>query len=54
MTSGFLPAAPAGGACGRCEFVQVCGPHEARRAARKIERAHEARLHDLQTLREMR
>ena len=32
---GFFPAAPKPGACRFCDYVQVCGPHEEVRAARK-------------------
>ncbi|MGE3840017.1 MAG: PD-(D/E)XK nuclease family protein [Vicinamibacterales bacterium] len=47
---GFLPPAPREGACQTCEFLAVCGPMEARRAARKDRR----RLQDLDYLRTMR
>ena len=32
---GFLPAAPANGACTWCDFRAVCGPHEEQRIRRK-------------------
>jgi RecB family exonuclease len=32
---GFLPAAPASGACRWCDFRAVCGPHEEQRIRRK-------------------
>jgi ATP-dependent helicase/nuclease subunit B len=35
VTHGFLAAAPAEGACVRCEFQSVCGPEIGRRVARK-------------------
>ncbi|MBX3181148.1 MAG: PD-(D/E)XK nuclease family protein [Polyangiaceae bacterium] len=35
IQDGFLPAAPAPGACARCEFQVVCGPYEELRAGRK-------------------
>jgi CRISPR/Cas system-associated exonuclease Cas4 (RecB family) len=43
----FLAAAPKEGACGRCDFLQVCGPLEERRIAEKNPDA----LDDLNTLR---
>ena len=35
LTSGFLPAAPREGACGRCDYRAVCGPWEELRVKRK-------------------
>jgi len=35
LEEGFLPAAPAEGACRWCDYQVVCGPHEERRTARK-------------------
>jgi RecB family exonuclease len=35
VSSGFLPAAPQAGACGICDFRDVCGPHEELRTSRK-------------------
>lgn len=35
LRDGFLPAAPRKDACRTCDFRQVCGPHEERRAERK-------------------
>ncbi len=35
VDAGFLPAAPARGACGRCDYGPVCGPYEERRFPRK-------------------
>ena len=46
---GFLPAAPARGACSWCDFRPVCGPYEERRVAGKPPE----RLGDLQVLRDM-
>jgi hypothetical protein len=44
---GFLAATPADSACGRCDFVPVCGPGVARRVMRKPQ----AELADLEALR---
>jgi ATP-dependent helicase/nuclease subunit B len=46
---GFLPAAPANGACTWCDFRAVCGPHEEMRVRRKSPE----RLGDLLSLRGM-
>ena len=46
---GFLPAAPASGACTWCDFRAVCGPHEEQRIRRKAAE----RLGDLLMLRGM-
>jgi CRISPR/Cas system-associated exonuclease Cas4 (RecB family) len=46
---GFLPAAPASGACTWCDFRAVCGPHEEQRIRRKAS----DRLGDLLLLRGM-
>jgi CRISPR/Cas system-associated exonuclease Cas4 (RecB family) len=35
LSEGFLPAAPAGGACDWCDYRVVCGIHEEQRTARK-------------------
>jgi CRISPR/Cas system-associated exonuclease Cas4 (RecB family) len=35
IAQGILPAAPRTGACERCDYRLVCGPHEELRAARK-------------------
>ena len=35
ITSGFLPAFPDEGECGRCDYRAVCGPHEEHRIQRK-------------------
>jgi hypothetical protein len=35
VAKGFLPAYPAEGECGRCDYRVVCGPHEERRVGRK-------------------
>lgn len=35
ILAGFLPAAPAKGACQYCDYLQVCGPYEERRTQRK-------------------
>ncbi|MGD8862989.1 MAG: PD-(D/E)XK nuclease family protein, partial [Myxococcales bacterium] len=48
MKEGFLPAAPAQGACGRCDYVRVCGPYEELRVRRK----ERTRLKPLLSLRE--
>jgi CRISPR/Cas system-associated exonuclease Cas4 (RecB family) len=50
VEQGFLPAAPADGACTWCDFRSVCGPHEEERSARKAV----DRLADLQALRAIR
>jgi CRISPR/Cas system-associated exonuclease Cas4 (RecB family) len=47
VEKGALMAAPADGACQRCDFTPVCGPDAGRRAARK----RQAMLADLQELR---
>jgi RecB family exonuclease len=45
LTAGFLPAAPAAGACATCDYRVVCGPYEETRAARKsVERLASLRL----------
>jgi ATP-dependent helicase/nuclease subunit B len=46
---GFLPAAPARGACAWCDFRSVCGPHEEQRVAGKPA----DKLGDLDVLRKM-
>jgi CRISPR/Cas system-associated exonuclease Cas4 (RecB family) len=45
---GFLPAAPAKGACAWCDFRPVCGPYEEQRGGHKAQE----RLGDLAALRE--
>ena len=35
IDAGHLPAAPAEGACDRCDYISICGPREAQRTARK-------------------
>ncbi len=35
LAEGFLPAAPAPGACARCEYRPVCGPYEETRLGKK-------------------
>ena len=50
VEQGFLPAAPADGACTWCDFRSVCGPHEEQRITRKAV----DRLADLQALRAIR
>jgi ATP-dependent helicase/nuclease subunit B len=47
LRAGFLPAAPRPGACARCDYRPVCGPHEELRTARKPP----GRLRDLARLR---
>jgi len=47
VESGFLPAAPAKGACALCDYVAVCGPYEEQRVGRKPK----DRLEALTTLR---
>jgi ATP-dependent helicase/nuclease subunit B len=44
---GFLPPAPAQGACGWCDFRVVCGPHEEQRVRHKSQ----DKLGDLEALR---
>ncbi len=48
LTTGFLPAAPAQGACTWCDYRSVCGPHEEQRLKAKPK----DRLVRLRTLRE--
>jgi ATP-dependent helicase/nuclease subunit B len=50
VEQGFLPAAPADGACTWCDFRSVCGPQEEERVARKAA----DRLADLHALRAIR
>lgn len=45
---GFLPAYPAEGACGRCDYLAVCGPYEEIRTQRK-DRGAVARLVELRS-----
>lgn len=47
ITTGFIPAAPAPGACEYCDYRSVCGPNEEQRVAKKSR----DRLVRLQTLR---
>ncbi|MDD9939437.1 MAG: PD-(D/E)XK nuclease family protein [Myxococcales bacterium] len=47
ITTGFLPAAPADGACEHCDYQVVCGPYEEQRCRRK----RKTRLSDLHALR---
>ena len=49
IAKGFLPAAPAIGACEYCDYASVCGPYEEQRVARKVR----APLDPLQTLRRL-
>jgi len=49
LADGFLPAAPAKGACTWCDYRRVCGPNEELRVKRKPV----ARLADLERLRGM-
>jgi CRISPR/Cas system-associated exonuclease Cas4 (RecB family) len=35
VENGFLPAAPAKGACAICDYAPICGPYEEQRTARK-------------------
>jgi hypothetical protein len=42
LADGFLPAAPADGACDYCEYKVVCGPYEALRTGRKPKRELQA------------
>lgn len=49
ITAGFLPAAPAQGACTYCDFRSVCGPYEEQRTARKPRQALE-QLHKVRSL----
>ncbi len=48
VATGFLPAAPALDACGRCDYKPVCGPYEYERSRRKS-----ARLEPLHEIRRM-
>jgi len=48
IAAGFLPAAPRPGACGICDFRDVCGPNEETR----IKQKDPAGLEDLRTLRD--
>ena len=48
IATGFLPAAPAQEACGRCDYKAVCGPYEYERSRRKS-----ARLEPLHEIRRM-
>ncbi len=50
LAEGFLPAAPAPGACARCEYRPVCGPYEETRVGKKSGE----RLVPLQRLRGLR
>lgn len=47
IADGFFPAAPLEGACARCDFHLICGPHEEERVRRKDPQ----RLADLAALR---
>jgi RecB family exonuclease len=49
LAQGFLPAAPAAGACRWCDYAEVCGPYEELRVQRKPPRELEplARLRGL-------
>jgi len=38
IAGGFLPAAPQKDTCGQCDYREVCGPYEERRAAKKDRR----------------
>ncbi len=49
LAEGFLPAAPAPGACAYCEYRPVCGPYEETRAGKKSPE----RLLKLRALREL-
>jgi RecB family exonuclease len=49
LAEGFLPAAPRKDACRWCDYLQVCGPHEESRTARKPK----DRTADLLNLREL-
>lgn len=49
IASGFLPAAPAEGACEYCDYRAVCGPNEEQRTSKKPK----DRLVQLRRLREM-
>ena len=45
--TGFLAATPSDEACGRCDFVPVCGPG----VFRRVQRKPQGELLDLQALR---
>jgi CRISPR/Cas system-associated exonuclease Cas4 (RecB family) len=49
VASGFLPAVPAAGACGFCDYQPVCGPYEEQRTQRKPKN----RLDELNVLRSL-
>jgi ATP-dependent helicase/nuclease subunit B len=49
IAGGFLPAAPAAGACGFCDYQPVCGPYEEQRTQKKPKN----RLDDLNVLRSL-
>jgi RecB family exonuclease len=49
VRKGFLPAAPREKACERCDYLQVCGPYEEERTARKSQ----GDLKELKDLRRM-
>ena len=49
LREGFFPAAPTRGACARCDYRSICGPHEELRSSRKDKK----RLHLLTELREL-
>ena len=48
ITAGFLAPAPRKGACGICDFRDVCGPHEEVR----IKLKEQARIDELRVLRD--
>ena len=56
LGQGFLPAAPGERECEFCDYRRICGPNEAYRVKRKLEKTKEtkARLAELEKLRGMR
>jgi ATP-dependent helicase/nuclease subunit B len=50
IAAGFLPAAPAEGACGLCEYRPVCGPHEETRVKRWKDKDALSRLYELRSM----
>lgn len=52
LDAGFLPAAPAAGACERCSYRVICGPYEEERVA-AIKAKDSLRLDPLQQIRDL-
>jgi CRISPR/Cas system-associated exonuclease Cas4 (RecB family) len=51
LTQGFLPAAPEQDACAQCEYLVICGPHDAERE--RVKQRDSGRLRSLQLLRRL-